>query len=192
MEIMINKTLLQLVKGDITKESVDAIVNAANSALAGGAGVDGAIHSAGGPTIMQECRRIGGCPVGQAVITTGGRLSARYVIHTVGPIYRGGGENEESLLASAYRESLKLATGRGIKSVSFPAISAGVYGYPKEEAARIALTTIIDYLKKENNLILVRMVLYSDDMLSVFNKAMWKILGPGTDSGTDSPDRPLV
>ncbi len=177
MELMVNKTLLQLVKGDITREKTEAIVNAANSALAGGAGVDGAIHAAGGPEIMQQCRRIGGCPVGQAVITTGGNLDARYVIHTVGPIYRGGGENEALLLAGAYRESLKLAAARGIKSISFPAISAGVYGYPKDEAARIALRAIMDYLRADSSLTLVRLVLFSDEVLSVFTAALRELSG---------------
>lgn len=187
MEIMVNKTLLQLAKGDITREKTEAIVNAANSALAGGAGVDGAIHAAGGPAIMQECRRIGGCPVGRAVITTGGNLKARYVIHTVGPIYRGGRENEALLLAGAYRESLKLAVARGIKSISFPAISMGVYGYPKDEAARIALTTIRDYLQAEENLTLVRMVLFSDEALAVFTNALRELLGQVSRKSSATP-----
>ncbi|MCX7634501.1 MAG: macro domain-containing protein, partial [Syntrophales bacterium] len=144
MEIKIGKSTLSLVQGDITKEETEAIVNAANSRLAGGAGVDGAIHRAGGPSIMEECRKIGGCPTGQAVITTGGNLKAAYVIHTVGPIYQGGTKGEAALLRSAYLESLKLASARGIKSIAFPAISTGVYSYPLAEAAHIALKTAIE------------------------------------------------
>ena len=139
MTIKIGTSTLSIVEGDITKESTDAIVNAANSGLRGGGGVDGAIHRAGGPAIMQECRAIGHCPTGQAVITTGGNLKARYVIHTVGPVWSGGARNEAALLRSAYLESLKLAAKKGLKSVSFPAISTGAYGYPLHEAARIAL-----------------------------------------------------
>ena len=139
MQATFNQTLIELVLGDITQENTDAIVNAANSRLAGGAGVDGAIHRAGGPAIMAECRQIGACPTGQAVITTGGNLKARYVIHTVGPIYRGGTHNETHLLESAYKNSLKLALKKDLRSISFPAISCGIYGYPIPEAAHLAL-----------------------------------------------------
>src|SRR5512137_1637064 len=130
MEVHIGKSTLAIVEGDITKEETDAIVNAANTGLRGGAGVDGAIHRAGGPSIMEECRRIGGCPTGQAVITIGGNLKAKHVIHTVGPVYQGGGKGEADLLKSAHRESLKLASAKRLKSIAFPAISTGVYGYP--------------------------------------------------------------
>ena len=148
----INQGTIELVQGDITDEETDAIVNAANSGLRGGAGVDGAIHRAGGPAIMAETRKIGGCPTGQAVITTGGNLKAKHVIHAVGPVYRGGTKGEAELLASAYRSSLKLASAHGLKSIAFPAISAGVYGYPLAEAARIALSTAIDYLRQHTDL----------------------------------------
>ena len=148
MDFKLGQTTLFLEGGDITKQKTEAIVNAANSRLAGGGGVDGAIHSAGGPSIMEECRRIGSCPTGQAVITTGGNLRAKYVIHTVGPIYQGGTKGEARLLASAYRESLKLAQEKGLRSLAFPSLSTGAYGYPLEEAARIAVETVIRYLQE--------------------------------------------
>ncbi|MDD2421152.1 MAG: O-acetyl-ADP-ribose deacetylase [Heliobacteriaceae bacterium] len=141
---------LEFLVGDITKQDTDVIVNAANPGLRGGGGVDGAIHRAGGPAIMRECDRIreaqGGCPTGQAVITTGGNLPAKYVIHTVGPVWHGGTENEPALLAGAYRSSLTLAKERGLRSVAFPSISTGVYGYPVAKAARVALETIREFL----------------------------------------------
>ena len=176
MEAKINKSLLSLVEGDITSEGTDAIVNAANSRLAGGAGVDGAIHRAGGPSIMDECRRIGGCPTGQAVITTGGHLKAKYVIHTVGPIYQGGAKGEANLLRSAHLESLKLASARKLKSIAFPAISTGVYGYPVNEAAHIALQTAIDYLKEHSDIELVRFVLFGRKAYDIFTEEMKKLI----------------
>src|SRR5512136_2459635 len=168
MEVQINNSTLAIAEEDITNESTDAIVNAANSRLAGGAGVDGAIHRAGGPSIMQECRKIGGCPTGQAVITTGGNLKAKYVIHTVGPVYQGGNKGEAALLKSAHLESLKLASARKLKSISFPAISTGVYGYPVNEAANIALKTAIDYLKEHGDIELVRFVLFGRNTYDIF------------------------
>jgi len=168
MEVKIGTSTLAIVEGDITREETDAIVNAANSGLRGGGGVDGAIHRAGGPAIMEECVKIGRCPTGQAVITTGGNLKARHVIHTVGPVYSGGNRDEAGLLKSAYMESLKLASKKGLKSVSFPAISTGAYGYPLSEAARIALKTAIDYLKEHEEIELVRFVLFGKPMYDIF------------------------
>lgn len=176
MEIKINKSTLSIIQGDITRQGTDAVVNAANAGLAGGAGVDGAIHAAGGPSIMAECRKIGGCPTGQAVITTGGNLKARYVIHTVGPVYQGGMSGESALLKSAYLESLRLASARGLKSLAFPAISAGVYAYPAEEAARIALTTVMGYLEEHSDLELVRFVLFSRKMYDMFAGELKKLI----------------
>jgi len=175
MEIKINQAVLSLVQGDITQEETDAIVNAANARLAGGGGVDGAIHRAGGPVIMEECRKIGGCPTGQAVITTGGNLGATSVIHTVGPIYRDGTRGEADLLKSAYLNSLKLASAKGLKSVAFPSISTGAYGYPLDQAAKIALQTAIDYLKERDDLHLVRFVLFDNRTYNVFREELEKL-----------------
>ena len=176
MEAKINNSTLALAEGDITNESTDAIVNAANTRLAGGAGVDGAIHRAGGPSIMEECRKIGGCPTGQAVITTGGHLRAKYVIHTVGPVYQGGNKGEAALLKSAHLESLKLASAKKLKSISFPAISTGVYGYPVHEAAQIALKTAIDYLKEHSDIELVRFVLFGRKTYDIFAEELKKLI----------------
>jgi len=144
-------TSIEICKGDITKLEVDAIVNAANARLAGGGGVDGAIHRAAGPELLEECRRIGGCPTGEARITRGYRLPARWVIHAVGPVWRGGAANEDELLASAYRHALQLAVQAGARSIAFPAISTGVYGFPKERAARIAVGTVLDFLARNDH-----------------------------------------
>lgn len=176
MEVRIDGAVLSLAEGDITKEETDAIVNAANSRLAGGGGVDGAIHRAGGPPIMEECRRIGRCPTGRAVITTGGNLKARYVIHTVGPVYRDGTRGEAELLASAYRESLKLASKHGLKSVAFPSISTGAYGFPLEEAAAVSLNTVMDYLKENRDILLVRFVLFGRRAYDVFAAELSKLM----------------
>jgi len=172
MQATINKTVIELVCGDITEETTDAIVNAANERLAGGAGVDGAIHRAGGPTIMDECRKIGRCPTGQAVITTGGNLKAKYVIHTVGPIYRGGIGEEAKLLKSAYRNSLELARKKSLRSISFPAISTGVYGYPVDEAAHIAIKTCINFAQDNTEIKLIRHVLFSKESYDIFSSQL--------------------
>jgi len=176
MEQKINASTLILTCGDITKESTDAIVNAANSGLAGCGGVDGAIHRAGGPEIMQQCRKIGGCPTGKAVITTAGNLKAKYVIHTVGPRYYDGTGKEAALLKSAYQESLTLASKKNLKSIAFPAISTGAYGYPIHDAAMIALQTTIEYLKEHQDIQLVRFVLYDQTTYDIFTKELKIIL----------------
>lgn len=176
MEARINQTTIMLAVGDITRETTAAIVNAANTRLAGGAGVDGAIHRAGGPAIMEECRKIGGCPTGQAVITTGGNLKAGYVIHTVGPVYRGGSKNEANLLQSAYRESLKLALKNKLPSLSFPAISAGVYGYPIDEAAHLALRVCIEFAREHTGIELIRHILFTQRAYNIFSIEFKKLL----------------
>jgi len=175
MKVRINNSILSLVEGDITREETEAIVNAANSRLAGGGGVDGAIHRAGGPSIMQECRKIGGCPTGKAVITTAGNLKAKYVIHAVGPVFQGGTKGEAALLKSAHVESLKLVSAKKLKSVAFPAISTGIYGYPADEAAHIALTTVIDYLREHADIELVRFVLFGLTTYEIFAAELKKI-----------------
>ncbi|MFA5110504.1 MAG: O-acetyl-ADP-ribose deacetylase [Desulfobaccales bacterium] len=172
MEVKVGQAALELVEGDITRQDTDAVVNAANQYLRPGGGVDGAIHRAGGPAIEAECRQLGGCPTGEARITTGGNLKAHYVIHTVGPIYRDGFHREPELLASCYRESLKLAAAKGLKSVAFPSISTGVYGYPLADAAKIALTTILDYLAQNPEIKLVRLVLFGRPALEVYEQTL--------------------
>ncbi|MBV9231312.1 MAG: O-acetyl-ADP-ribose deacetylase [Chloroflexi bacterium] len=172
----INGVTLALLQGNIVDVEADAIVNAANSALAGGGGVDGAIHRAGGPSIMAECRRIGGCPTGSAVATTAGKLKAQYVFHAVGPIYRQHGD-EERLLASAYETCLSLAEQYKIKSIAFPSISTGVYGYPIDLAAPIALRTIIDHIKQPTSLQQVVFVLFGRDTYDAYEQALTGLLG---------------
>jgi len=176
MEHTINSSTLVLIQGDITRETTDAIVNAANSRLADGGGVDGAIHRAGGPAITQACKKIGGCSTGKAVITIAGNLKAKYVIHTVGPRYHDGTVGEPQLLKSAYIESLRLASAKHLKSIAFPAISTGAYGYPLHEAAYIALQTIIDYLKEHQDIQLIRFVLYDHTTYDIFTQELKKLL----------------
>ena len=176
MEVRIGEARLELVEGDITQQEVDAIVNAANSALKGGGGVDGAIHRAGGPKILAECRHLGGCPTGEARLTNGGNLKARYVIHTVGPVYQGGGRRESELLAACYRESLKLASSKGLTSVAFPSISTGAYGYPMVEAAQVALKTVMDYLSQHPEIKLARFVLFGRAAFETYEKALRELL----------------
>src|SRR2546421_12913773 len=171
----INGVTLALVQGDIVQVKADAIVNAANAGLAGGSGVDGAIHRAGGPTIMAECRKIGGCPTGSAVATTAGDLPAKYVFHAVGPIYRGSSE-DELLLASAYQSCLDLAEQYKVESIAFPSLSTGVYGYPLDLAAPIALLTIIEHIKKPTSLKQVMVVLFGDRSYQAFVEALTKLL----------------
>ncbi len=176
-EVHIKQTRLSVIQGDITRQATDAIVNAANSSLMGGGGVDGAIHRAGGPAILEECRQIvarqGRSPAGKAVMTGGGNLKARFVIHTVGPIWHGGNSGEPELLASAYRESLKLAAENKLGSISFPSISTGAYGYPVTEAAGVALTTVASFLKANtSSLKTVVFVLFDSATLQSYSVAL--------------------
>jgi O-acetyl-ADP-ribose deacetylase (regulator of RNase III) len=171
--VQIGKTVLELVQGDIVQESTDVIVNAANSSLMGGGGVDGAIHRAAGPELLEETRNLGGCRTGDAKISGGYRLKASHVIHTVGPIYQPKNPDVPKLLASAYRRSLEVAVENNLTSLSFPAISTGVYGYPLHEAAQVALKTTIDFLQmKSHALELVRFVLYTPEGLGEFAAAL--------------------
>ncbi|MCS6858909.1 MAG: O-acetyl-ADP-ribose deacetylase [Abditibacteriales bacterium] len=171
MKVTIHNATLELVEGDITQQDTDAIVNAANRSLLGGGGVDGAIHRAGGPKILEECRQLGGCETGDAKITTGGNLKARYVIHAVGPVYRGSPRDAE-LLASCHRRSLEVASENHCRSVAFPAISTGAYGYPLHEAAPIALRTVMDYLRSHDDITLVRFVLFGRAAYEAFAQAL--------------------
>ncbi len=166
---------LQIVQGDITKIGTDAIVNAANTSLLGGGGVDGAIHRAAGPGLLEECRKLHGCRTGEAKATKGYCLPCKYVIHTPGPIWRGGENHEDELLASCYRNCLKTAAGLGCKTVAFPSISTGVYRFPLERAARIALSTIIEF-QKDNKDLSVVMVCFDFKTLSAYQKALGELL----------------
>ena len=172
MRVNVQKSILEVVQGDITQQETEAIGNAANSALAGGGGVDGAIHRAGGPSLMSELRaKYKGCPTGSAVITGGGNLKPKYVIHAVGPRYSESTKDPE-LLSSAYRKSLELCTQNKISSIAFPSISTGIYGYPVMEASRIALKTVMDYLKEHPEITLVRFVLFDSKTLGVYEDAL--------------------
>jgi len=172
MKTTVYQSTLEVVQGDITHQETEAIGNAANSALAGGGGVDGAIHRAGGPSIMSELKaKYKGCPTGSAVITGGGNLKAKYVIHAVGPRYSGSAKDAE-LLFSAYRKSLELCTQNKISSIAFPSISTGIYGYPVEEASRIALKTVMDYLKDHLEIKLVRFVLFDSNTYRVYKETL--------------------
>ena len=174
--VRIGKGVIVLKEGDITLQETEAIVNAANSSLMGGGGVDGAIHSAGGPAILEECERIvasiGRLDPGHAVITTAGRMPSRFVIHTVGPVWRGGKSKEPETLASCYRESLKLAVEEGIRTISFPSISTGAYGYPLEDAARVALKTVRDFLESNDSIEEVVFVLWGKAAYSAYEDAL--------------------
>jgi len=182
IQITTNQATLSITQGDITRQTTDAIVNAANSSLMGGGGVDGAIHRAGGPAILEECKEIiarqGRLPTGKAVITTGGNLKAKYVIHTAGPVWHGGSQGEAELLESAYRESLALAAASHLTSVSFPSISTGAYGYPVDRAARIALSTVASFLKETLSINEVVFVLFDSRTLSAYSSALSEIKPP--------------
>jgi O-acetyl-ADP-ribose deacetylase (regulator of RNase III) len=172
---MVSGVTLTLIQGNIVEMHADAIVNAANHALAGGGGVDGAIHDAGGPSIMEECRTIGDCPTGSAVVTTAGKLSAKYVFHAVGPIY-GYHENPDTLLQSAYQSCLDLAEQYHLESIAFPSLSTGAFGYPLTEAATIALRTIIEHLKKHTGLKQVTVVLFDRQAYEVHEHVLERLL----------------
>jgi len=175
MKATIHQSILEVVQGDITQQETEAIGNAANSALAGGGGVDGAIHRAGGPSIMAELKaKYKGCPTGSAVITSGGNLKARCVIHAVGPRYSGSAKDAE-LLSGSYRKSLELCTQNKISSIAFPSISTGVYGYPVEEASQIAIKTVQSYLKDHPEIKLVRFVLFDSNTYRVYEDALKKL-----------------
>jgi len=181
-EFQVGKAKICLVQGDISEQEADAIVNAANSTLMGGGGVDGAIHRKGGPKILEECKSIrvveypDGLPTGKAVITSGGNLRARYVIHTVGPIWHSGTRGEPELLAEAYHNSLRLAVSKGLKIIAFPSISTGAYGYPIEKASRTALKTVKEFLEKEDKLGKVVFVLFTRHDLEIYKQAADEVL----------------
>jgi O-acetyl-ADP-ribose deacetylase len=178
MKVNVEKSILEIAQGDITQQDIEAIGNAANSALAGGGGVDGAIHRAGGPSIMSELKaRYKGCPTGSAVITGGGNLKAKHVIHAVGPRYSGSPKDPE-LLSGAYRKSLELCSQNKISSIAFPSISTGIYGYPVQEASRIALKTVMDYLKDHPEIKLVRFVLFDSKTFEVYKESLTAIAPP--------------
>jgi O-acetyl-ADP-ribose deacetylase (regulator of RNase III) len=162
---------IEVVQGDITRQQVDAIVNAANSSLLGGGGVDGAIHRAAGPELLEECRGLGGCPTGQARITKGYGLSAKWVIHTVGPVWSGGGQGEDDLLASCYRSCLDLAQRHGIRSIAFPSISTGAYGFPMERAARIAVRETRKFLETSGSVEKILLVCYGSAAHAIYSEA---------------------
>ncbi|MGD0072228.1 MAG: O-acetyl-ADP-ribose deacetylase [Candidatus Bathyarchaeia archaeon] len=182
MEFQVGKAILQLIKGDITDVETDVIVNAANSSLMGGGGVDGAIHRKGGSKILEECKRIratewpDGLPTGKAVITSGGNLKAKHVIHTVGPVWLGGFHVEAELLKQAYKNSLRLAVAKGLKTIAFPSISTGAYGYPIEDASRIAVRTVKEFLEKEDKLEKVVFVLFSERDFEIYLETAKSIL----------------
>lgn len=167
---------VDILRTDITTVATDAIVNAANNTLLGGGGVDGAIHRAGGPSILEQCKKIGGCPTGEARITTAGKLPAKYVIHTVGPVYEGGNQNEEELLYSAYYSSLELAEEYKLKTISFPSISTGVFGYPIGESVKVAIKATKDFLDGENNIELINFILFSEEDYRIYEEYLSRMI----------------
>jgi O-acetyl-ADP-ribose deacetylase len=182
MRFAVNQSTVELIRGDIVDQDVDAIVNAANSSLLGGGGVDGAIHRAAGPQLLAECRTLRGCPTGEARITRGYRLKAQHVIHAVGPVYQRRDRDAE-LLASAYRNSLRLASENALKRIAFPAISTGIYGYPLEQATPIALHTVKQYLDQHPEIELVRFVLWDAAALQMYERVAQELLAKSTTQG---------
>jgi len=176
MKVNIARSTLELVEGDITKQEVDAIVNAANTSLRGGGGVDGAIHRAGGPAILEECKKIGGCPTGEAVLTTGGTLPAKHVIHTVGPVWHDGSSKESDLLQNAYINSLLQAEDNNLTSIAFPSISTGAYRFPIDQASRIALSTVIEHLKGKSSIKNVLFVLFGTVAFGAYKNTLQHLL----------------
>jgi len=176
MKVKIKNSTLELVEGDITKQKVDAIVNAANTSLRGGGGVDGAIHRAGGPAILEECKKIGGCPTGEAVITSGGNLPATHVIHTVGPVWHDGSHREPELLRNAYKNSLLQAEKYNLTSIAFPSISTGAYRFPIDKGSRIALSTTIEHLKARTTIKVVRFVLFGTAAFDAYKNSLQQLL----------------
>lgn len=189
METSVGGARLVLLRGDITAQDAEALVNAANAGLRGGGGVDGAIHRAGGPEIMEQCRAIGGCPTGEAVVTGAGRLPSRWIIHAVAPVWRGGGRGEAELLASAYRRSLDLAEERGVRSVALPSLGTGAYGYPLVDAARIALGVAFEHLHRAGSEIEeLRFVLFDARSMAAFHEALEELIPPAEPPATEEID----